>query len=121
MPFGISFGRGSAAGGSDPAALTSGSNRVAILAADYVKHIEDVKKKLNVSTAYSLSSGVPKLEVLSNFDVLFVWTASWARDGGATEYDRDKTGNVLADYVEGGGKVIMCYTNPMPGGRWPSV
>lgn len=84
-----------------------------VLPKDYVKHIEDVKKKLNVSTAYSLSSGVPKLEVLSNFDVLFVWTASWARDGGATEYDRDKTGNVLADYVEGGGKVRQKNITPI--------
>ena len=78
-----------------------------------MKHIEDVKKKLNVSTAYSLSSGVPKLEVLSNFDVLFVWTASWARDGGATEYDRGRAGNVLADYVEGGGKVRQFFLTPI--------
>ena len=48
---------------------------------------------------------MPTVAHLRKFDVVVVWTASWARDGGATEFNRRAAGNLLADFVERGGKV----------------
>lgn len=48
----------------------------------------------------------------SSLPTPFPSIACWARDGGATEYDTNVAGDLLADYVERGGKVVVCYTNP---------
>jgi len=107
-------------GGGGAAAASASAAGVGILAADYRVHIHDVCRKLLVERhrAKALQDGVPSLSDLAGIDVLLVWTASWRSDSESTEYDRRKTGNLLADFVDNGGSVVMCYTNPEPSGRW---
>ena len=99
-----------------------------IVAADYREHVADVQAKLR-SGAGALSVDVlnlahttcmPGVEIKARYDAVLLWTASWARNGGATAYDQRATGDRLAAYVDLGGRVLQLYTNPAPSGRWES-
>ena len=100
--------RGSASGGgsiSTDGSTTGTGARVAIVAADYEKHLADVHEKMETAHTFNMVREMPTVAHLRKFDVVVVWTASWARDGGATDFNTRAAGNLLADFVEGGGKV----------------
>jgi hypothetical protein len=109
----------SAHGGSKNKNKNTSPTRVSLLAADYQEHVDDVAAKLGVANAWNIATcALPSISILSgSTEVLVVWTASWAIDGGATAYDQRKAGNLLADFVKLGGRVVMCYTNPAPTGK----
>jgi hypothetical protein len=98
------------------------AQRVAIVAADTDFNISDVHAKLTAAgvtdvTVVNASAQTPTLEDLQQFDAVLTW-ASMAFQSSAT------LGNVLADYVDGGGGVVEGALVFMPnpavrlGGRW---
>ena len=60
---------------------------------------------------FNCSVGIPTLNYLSTYDVVVVMS-------NATFYDAVGTGNVLADYVDAGGKVIEAVATFATGGGW---
>ena len=95
---------------SDPAATGQSVGRDVAMIADGDVHLEDVAQKMlgtgkiGSVTQYNIASGpVPKLEQLQNHDAVLVWGGirHW---GGETS---EALGNVLADYVDGGGGVVI--------------
>jgi len=91
--------------------------KVVLLCADFADHRADVQKHLarglGVSTVptMDLHEGVPSSVTLSHYDVAVVFTASWGagmmRGYPSTTYDRNAVGDRLADFVDGGGSVVM--------------
>ena len=60
---------------------------------------------------FECSAGVPTLAYLSAYDVVVVMSNAYF-------YDAVQTGNVLADYVDGGGKVIEAVASFATGAGW---
>jgi hypothetical protein len=62
--------------------------------------------------ALSLTDSVPPLDVLERFDAILVYTVDFL------DYPQqnDSLGNVLADYVDGGGGLVMCQYSMYFGG-----
>ena len=116
-----------------------------VAGADYSAHVDDVATKARRdaalclaiaprSPAQQLAAAIPRARVgrvrlgpdgaawgssgVETRPVLIVWSASWRAEAEATDYDRAAIGDALADHVDGGGHVVLCYTNPAPGGRW---
>jgi hypothetical protein len=104
--------------------------KVVILCSDFADHRADVQKHLarglGVASAtvpmIDLHESTPSSVTLAHYDVALVFTASWGagmmRGHPSTSYERSAFGDRLADFVDGGGSVVMMYCNPPPQGRW---
>ncbi|TVS19950.1 MAG: hypothetical protein EA424_06450, partial [Planctomycetaceae bacterium] len=99
-----------------------GSLHVGLLAADNTGNAADVRTKLenlgwfDSITVIHVNSTTPTLETLQAFDSVVLW--SWNTFANSTQL-----GNVLADYVDGGGGVVIqtfatSSTTYSPQGRW---
>lgn len=101
--------------------LNANAIDVLLVAGDPSSAYNDVKAKLNATgkfksvTVFDARLGTPTLSYLQQFDAILVWSAS--------NYSNSTTlGNVMADYVDGGGGVVSAvfetaYSNCMQG-RW---
>ena len=112
--------------GASPAAAATTEPKVAILASDLPDWTADVSSKLTASGDFdsvttlpesATHGATPTLADLQKYDVVFVWT-----DDNFT--DPDAVGDVLADYVDGGGRVVIAafstLSNNNLGGRFDS-
>jgi hypothetical protein len=58
---------------------------------------------------YSRALVIPAIEYLRQYDALLVFTDAWPEGHGTFEtYAYDTIGNLLADYVDSGGGIVMC-------------
>ena len=98
--FGVAAGSASAS--------TSGQ-KVALFAAETPSWIPDVQNKILASGAFAqvtilpesgYNAGTPSLAELQQYSSVFVWTDSGFQDSNAV-------GDVLADYIDGGGHVVV--------------
>lgn len=100
----------------------SGLASVLIVGGDSTADIDDVRNKIlatgmvtgNVDS-FEFFNGTPTLAQVQNYDAVFFW-----HDFGG---DLNTFGNVLADYVDGGGGVVLgVFSNASGGlqGRWAS-
>eukprot|EP01083_Nonionella_stella_P271551 920210_1 len=55
------------------------------------------------------------LEDVADHQVVLIYTTSWIGEG---EFDPNDTGDVLFDFVQGGGHVIQMFCHTRLGGRW---
>jgi hypothetical protein len=108
---------GAFSGAANAASVDSGK-RVALLAADDPAWTEDVRTKLDASGAFAevatlpesrFDAGTPSLQALQAFDAVYVWT-DWSFTDPAA------VGDVLADYVDGGGHVVVSTFAAYAGG-----
>eukprot|EP01063_Lacrimia_lanifica_P023458 TRINITY_DN3099_c0_g2_i1.p1 TRINITY_DN3099_c0_g2~~TRINITY_DN3099_c0_g2_i1.p1 ORF type:complete len:752 (+),score=111.10 TRINITY_DN3099_c0_g2_i1:140-2395(+) len=92
--------------------------RVGLFCADVPHYADDVAAKLRAAKVWNLVGGArPSVEeMLSTVDVVVLWTASWV--GKDTRYDKVAAGDLLAEYIDRGGRVVELYTNGRPAGRW---
>jgi hypothetical protein len=96
--------------GAASAAPAAPRPRVALLAGDMADYIADVHDKLVAADAFAEvttlpesgpGAGTPTLAALQAYDAVYVWT------NGPTFSDPVAVGNVLADYIDAGGHVVV--------------
>jgi hypothetical protein len=100
--------------------------KVALLAADFKDHMADIHHHLSRGLGspvalHDVTQATPTLAALRAYEVVAVVSATWARGMDperSTTFDNAAVGDVLADYVDGGGSVMIMYTNGPPTGRW---
>lgn len=91
--------------------------KVVLLCSDFADHRADVQKHLArglglpTVPVIDLHSSTPSSVTLAQYDVALVFTATWGagmmRGFPPTSYDRSAVGDRLADFVDGGGSVVM--------------
>ena len=102
--------------------------RCVIVCSDFADHRADVQQHLarglGVATVplIDLHAGTPSNETLAQYEVAVVFTASWGagmmRGYPPTTFEQHAVGDRLADFVDGGGHVVVMYQNPPIRGRW---
>ena len=102
--------------------------RCVIVCSDFADHRADVQQHLarglGVATVpmIDLHAGTPSNETLAQYEVAVVFTASWGagmmRGFPPTTFEQHAVGDRLADFVDGGGHVVVMYQNPPIRGRW---
>jgi len=86
--------------------LESGSIKVALLGSDYASRLNDIQaylvpfSDLVVVDIFDVSSSTPSLSTLLNYDAVFVYS-------NLVFFDAVALGDVLADYVDLGGGVVL--------------
>lgn len=100
--------------------------RVLVLGADAEDNIADVVTKLSATQrfdfvgSFNAFTGIPDLLLLQQYDGVLVWS-------NYPFFDPHEYGNLLADYVDGGGGVVVAalatgqatgYTTTWLSGRW---
>ena len=79
--------------------------KVLLLYADGSSYVNDVRQKLLLQKGFATidvfdaSSSIPSLELLKEYDVVFVWSNN-------SFYNTTSLGNLLADYIDGRGHVV---------------
>ncbi len=88
------------------APLTAASTKVLVIYSDYVEAAYDVTSKLLATgqfgavDLFDAQGGMPTLELLKGYDVVFLWTNIFLPQPTAM-------GDLLADYIDGGGRLVL--------------
>jgi len=99
----------------------TGTTPIALLGADYSFYIADVESTLAAYGGFSITSidvvnSTPTLATLENYKAVLVWGYNGFKDG-------TQLGNVLANYVNAGGGVVVAWAADATGdlgGTWAS-
>lgn len=99
------------------------NRKILLLVADLSKRVLEVKERLRAACGgvaciiVNINESLPAVALLYSCERVFVYTNKEKQGGYADRFCTD-FGDLLADYVDNGGRVVLCYCHPMPGGRW---
>eukprot|EP01083_Nonionella_stella_P087401 243154_1 len=98
----------------------SDTGKLLLLALDLPAHAEAVAAYLQAATDrcldwWDLATGVPTLADLRDYAGVVVYTSGWVARG---RYDPVELGNTLAEFVDIGRLVLLCFCHEALGGRW---
>jgi hypothetical protein len=63
--------------------------------------VEELLPAGSVVQSVQLTDSIPSLEILLQFDAVLLYTVGWL-------LDKDRVGDIMADYVDSGGGLVMC-------------